>query len=80
MLQDQDNDTESSESEGGSRPAKRFGEIVTSGVVIIKKSYISLIRPMDSLETVSLNAGLDVEQMHSNIHLFGKVHCQIGMN
>ncbi|EEB10017.1 conserved hypothetical protein [Pediculus humanus corporis] len=38
-------------------------DVVTSGVVIIKKLYVSLIRPMDILEAVALNASLSAEEI-----------------
>jgi len=43
----------------GSQDGDDEKEMVTSGVLLIKKSYISLIRPMDLVESVAVN-GSDV--------------------
>lgn len=43
------------------------GEVVTSGVVIIKKNYISLVRPMDVLESLALNSGVNTRELQRGV-------------
>lgn len=73
--QDQENDSESSESYGGSKEEIVNGETVTSGVVLIKKSYVSLLRPMDTLETLALNPNMNIDAFRNGIELLGKSLC-----
>lgn len=46
-------------------------DITTSGVVIIKKLYVSLIRPTDILEAVALNPSLTQEDLESEVEMLG---------
>ncbi|KAK6630703.1 hypothetical protein RUM44_002872 [Polyplax serrata] len=66
---DQENDTDSNESTESSHVDHI--DITTSGVVIIKKLYVSLIRPTDILEAVALNPSLTQEDLESEVEMLG---------
>lgn len=69
ILQDEENDTDSNESIDGSKADTI--DVITSGVVVIKKLYVSLIRPTDALEAVALNATLAPEDLENEIEALG---------